>query len=58
MKYYLYIVDTGKKIECSKEILQLNKFDHVYNSGVMYEVENKYIDYDEKLIDINVHIDN
>ena len=57
MKYYLYVLDLDKRIECEKEILQLNNNDHVFKDGIMYEVENKFIDYNENLIDINVHID-
>jgi len=57
MKYYLYVLDLDKRIECEKEIHQLNNNDHVFKDGIMYEVENKFIDYNENLIDINVHID-
>ena len=57
MKYYLYVLDTDKRIECGKEIFQLNNLDHIFKNGVMYEVEGKLIDYDEKFIDVNVHVD-
>ena len=57
MKYYIYVEDGEKRIECGSEILQLNNKDHIFLKGIMYEVEGKFIDYDTKIIDVNVRID-
>ena len=55
MEYFLYVLDTDKRIECDMQVLYLSKDDRVYLKNNMYVVVSKYIDYVDGFVDINVY---